>query len=270
MTGSGVGIAGAGGHMGRMLVQALKADGLRLVAATERNGSELLGRDAGELAGVGTLGVPLESDPQTLFTAGVVIDFTTVEATLAHLPLAMHHSVPMVIGTTGFEAAGRARIDAAATRIPIVFAPNFSVGVNLMFKVAAEVAAVLGDAFDVEIIEAHHRRKVDAPSGTAVRLGETIAAALGRNLADVAVYGREGITGARDSATIGFATVRGGDIVGEHTALFAGEGERLEITHRASSRMTFAKGAVRAARWVVGRPPGLYDMRDLLGLREPH
>ncbi|MBF0176462.1 MAG: 4-hydroxy-tetrahydrodipicolinate reductase [Magnetococcales bacterium] len=265
----GVGVAGAAGRMGRMLIQAvLDQPGLRMASAWEKPGHGLVGRDVGELVGSQPLGVVLGDQAQAGFAAAdVVIDFTTIPSTLEHLPLAVATQTPMVIGTTGFSAEARERIAQAAAQVPIVLAPNFSVGVNLMFQVAAQVAQVLGDAFDVEIIEAHHRHKVDAPSGTAVRLGETIADALGRSLADVAVYGRQGHTGARDRQTIGFATVRGGDVVGDHTLLFAGEGERLEITHRASSRLTFARGAARAAQWIQGRAPGLYDMRDVLGFR---
>ena len=264
-----IGIVGAGGRMGRMLVQAIQAQGeCRLVAASERPESNLIGQDAGDVAGVGSLGVPIVETVARLFASDrVVIDFTQPQATLSNLEHAIAVGSPLVIGTTGFDAAGRERISNAARHIPIVFAPNFSVGVNLMFRIAADVARVLEASYDIEIIEAHHRHKVDAPSGTALGLGTAIAQAIGRNLEDVAVYGREGITGARERQTIGFATLRGGDIVGDHTALFAGEGERLEITHRASSRVTFAKGAVRAALWVFGRPPGLYDMGDILGFK---
>lgn len=255
--------------MGRMLVQAIQVqDGCRLVAASERPGSELVGQDAGEVAGVGALGVTIVDTVAQLFAADrVVIDFTQPQATLSNLEHALAVGSPLVIGTTGIDAAGRERIAEAARTIPIVFAPNFSVGVNLMFRIAADMARVLEESYDIEIIEAHHRHKVDAPSGTALGLGNAIAQAIGRNLDEVAVYGREGVTGGRDRRSIGFATIRGGDIVGDHTALFAGEGERLEITHRASSRMTFAKGAVRAALWVFGRSPGLYDMGDILGFK---
>ncbi|MBF0342358.1 MAG: 4-hydroxy-tetrahydrodipicolinate reductase [Magnetococcales bacterium] len=263
-------VVGAGGRMGRMLVQAIHArQDTRLVAASEHSDSPFVGQDAGELAGVGALGVEISGDAASLFRPGrVVIDFTLPGATLAHLELAKKSGSPMVIGTTGLDAAGREAIRQAAQLIPIVFAPNFSVGVNLMFRLAAEAAKALGESVDIEIIEAHHRHKVDAPSGTALGLGESIAKALDRNLQDVAVYGREGHTGARERQTIGFATVRGGDIVGDHTALFAGDGERLEITHRASSRMTFAQGAVRAAVWVSGKKAGLYDMGDILGFEK--
>ena len=254
--------------MGRMLVQAVHASGgqCALVAACERADSEWVGQDAGLVAGIGPLGVAITGSSESLFTADrVVIDFTQPQATLEHLELAVAAGTGLVIGTTGFDAAGRGRIEDASRRIPIVFAPNFSVGVNLMFRVVADVARVLEESYDIEIIEAHHRHKVDAPSGTAVGLGRVIAEAIGRDLDAVGVYGREGVTGERERRTIGFATVRGGDILGDHTVLFAGEGERLEVTHRASSRMTFAKGAVRAAVWVFSRRPGLYSMGDVLG-----
>lgn len=264
-----IGIVGAGGRMGRMLVQTISAlEQCQLVAASERPGSELIGQDAGEVAGVGQLNVVITDSVDQLFAQDrVIIDFTLPKATLIHLDHAVAMGSPMVIGTTGFDAIGKERIEKAAQKIPIVFAPNFSVGVNLMFRVAADMARVLEESFDIEIIEAHHRHKVDAPSGTALGLGQAIAHSIQRNLEDVAVYGREGVTGERDRKTIGFATIRGGDIVGDHTALFAGEGERLEITHKASSRMIFAKGAVRAALWVYGRSPGLYDMGDILGFK---
>lgn len=264
-----IGIAGAGGRMGRMLVQAVHGQpGMRLGGACEHPASVLIGQDAGSVAGISHLGVPIVADHPDFFSnVQVVIDFTLAGAALAHLEPACAVGRPLVIGATGIDGPGKEQIRQAAQQIPIVFAPNFSVGVNLMFQVAAQVAKILGDSFDIEIIEAHHRLKVDAPSGTAMRLGEVIADALERNLAEDAVYGRQGMTGIRSPKTIGFATVRGGDIVGDHTALFAGEGERLEITHRATSRMTFAKGAVRAALWVADKPPGLYDMGDILGLR---
>jgi 4-hydroxy-tetrahydrodipicolinate reductase len=254
--------------MGRALLEAVAAaSDLRLVAALDRPGSSSLGRDAGELVGV-PLGVPVGDDVATaLQDADVLIDFTRPEATLAHLAACRRAGVAMVIGTTGFDAAGREAIADAAVDIPIVFAPNMSVGVNLVFKLLDTAARVLAEGYDIEIIEAHHRHKVDAPSGTALRMGEVIAQALQRDLATCAVYGREGVTGERHAQTIGFATVRGGDIVGEHTALFAGIGERVEITHKASSRMTFALGALRAARFLADKANGMYDMQDVLGLR---
>jgi 4-hydroxy-tetrahydrodipicolinate reductase len=261
-------IAGCSGRMGRALLEAMAgADDLRLTAALDRPGSPALGRDAGELVG-GALGVRVSDDVATaLQDADVLIDFTRPEATLGHLASCRRAGVAMVIGTTGFDAAGRQAIADAAADIPIVFAPNMSVGVNLVFKLLDTAARVLAEGYDIEIIEAHHRHKVDAPSGTALRMGEVIAQALHRDLKTCAVYGREGVTGERQAQTIGFATVRGGDIVGDHTALFAGIGERVEITHKASSRMTFALGALRAARYLAGRTSGLYDMQDVLGLR---
>ncbi len=256
--------------MGRTLVEAVhEAEGADLVGATELPGSPLVGRDAGELAGVGHLGVPVVDDLGSIIDrVDVVIDFTRPAGTLDMLPLCREHGTRVVIGTTGFSDEQKRRIEEAAEDIPIVFAPNMSVGVNLTLKLVELAARVLGDEVDVEIIEAHHRHKVDAPSGTALRLGEVVAEALGRDLASDAVYGREGITGERERKTIGFATVRAGDIVGEHTVMFAGIGERIEITHKASSRMTFARGAVRAARWLDERPAGLYDMQDVLGLKD--
>jgi 4-hydroxy-tetrahydrodipicolinate reductase len=242
------------------------APDLALHGALERPGSPWLGHDAGELVG-GALGVAITHDvPATLEGADVLIDFTRPEATLAHLAQCVDKGVGMVIGTTGLDADGKAAIAAAAQRVPIVFAPNMSVGVNLALRLLDMAARVLNEGFDIEIVEAHHRHKVDAPSGTALRMGEVVAAALGRDLKTCAVYGREGVTGERDPSTIGFATVRGGDVVGDHTVMFAGIGERLEITHKASSRMTFALGALRAARFMAGRDVGLFDMQDVLGL----
>lgn len=264
-----IAVVGAGGRMGRTLIEAChRSEGLVLGAAMERAGSSLLGLDAGELAGVGVLGVRLTDHLEGATDAfDVAVDFTRPEATLAHLQVCRAHGKPMVIGTTGFTPAQRGEVEHAAREIPIVFAPNMSVGVNLCLKLLDLAARVLGEEVDIEIIEAHHRHKVDAPSGTALRMGEVVAAALGRDLGEVAVYGRQGQTGERDRRTIGFETIRAGDIVGEHTVMFAGIGERVEITHKASSRMTFAKGAMRAAAWVAGREAGLYDMQDVLGLR---
>jgi len=255
--------------MGRTLIQAVQqADGAELRVATERPGSSLIGTDAGDLAGIGRIGVLLSDDLEAAAANfDVLIDFTGPAATLAHLDICRRHGRAMVIGTTGFDEAGKARIAEAAKEIGIVFAPNMSVGVNLCFKLLDLAARVMGDDADIEIIEAHHRHKKDAPSGTALRMGEVVATALGRDLAKVAVYGREGITGERDSRTIGFETIRAGDVVGEHSVWFATEGERVEIVHKASSRMTFAKGAVRAAVWLQSRGKGLYDMQDVLGLR---
>lgn len=264
-----VAIAGAAGRMGRHLLEACHAvEDIRCTAASEHADHPLIGADAGEIAGLGRLNAPLVADLAPLVEHfDVLIDFTRPAATLAHLVLCQKAGKAMIIGTTGFSAEQKTAIARAAETIPIVFAPNMSVGVNLSFRLLELATQVLGDGVDIEIIEAHHRHKVDAPSGTALAMGQVIAQTLGRDLAQCAVYGRQGVTGERDRATIGFSTVRAGDIVGEHTVLFADVGERLEITHRASSRMTFAKGAVRAALWLGGRGPGLFDMRDVLGLR---
>ncbi|AAZ97078.1 dihydrodipicolinate reductase [Thiobacillus denitrificans ATCC 25259] len=263
-----VAIAGVSGRMGRALLEAVAADdGCALYAALDRPGSSLVGQDAGAAWGAAN-GVTVTDQAQAaLKGAQVLVDFTRPEATFGYLEACALDGVPVVIGTTGFDEAGRARIAAAAERVPVVFAPNMSVGVNLLMKLAEVAAEVLQDGYDIEIIEAHHRHKVDAPSGTALGLGQAVARASGRDLEACAVYGREGVTGERDPRTIGFATVRGGDIVGDHTLLFAGVGERVELTHKASSRATFAQGALRAAKWVQGRAPGLYDMRDVLGLK---
>lgn len=264
-----IAIAGAAGRMGRALLEATsQAKDLSLGAALERAGSSAVGRDAGELAGLGQVGVQTASDlANVLPQFDVLIDFTRPDATLANLDICRRAGKRIVIGTTGFDEAGKAAIRDAANEIAIVFAPNMSVGVNLCFRLLDIAAHVLGEDTDIEIIEAHHRYKVDAPSGTALRMGEVVAQALNRNLKDCAVYGREGVTGERKRDTIGFATIRAGDIVGDHTVMFAGQGERVEITHKASSRMTFANGAIRAARWLVSRERGLYDMQDVLGLR---
>lgn len=265
-----VAIAGAGGRMGRQLIQAtLQREGLLLGAALERPGSSLVGSDAGELAGSGRVNILIQDNLDTVVDDfDVLIDFTRPEGTLAHLAFCRQHGKGMVIGTTGFEDAGKQAIAEAAKEIPIVFAANFSVGVNVMLKLLENAAKVIGEDNDIEIIEAHHRYKVDAPSGTALAMGEAIAHAMGKNLKDCAVYTREGITGERMPGTIGFATVRAGDIVGEHTAMFADLGERIEITHKASSRMTFANGAVRSASWLKGKKAGLFDIRDVLGLKD--
>jgi 4-hydroxy-tetrahydrodipicolinate reductase len=264
-----VGITGAAGRMGRTLVEALAAaEGLQLAAALERPDSSLVGADAGELAGQGKNGVAVAGDlAEVVGSIDVLIDFSVPEATLANVALCAENDVAVIIGTTGFTPQQQAVIDAAAGRVAVCKSSNFSTGVNLCFKLLDMAARVLGDDADVEVIEAHHRHKIDAPSGTALSMGGVVANALGRDLAEVAVYGREGQTGARERDTIGFATVRAGDIVGDHTVLFAAEGERIEITHKASSRMSFARGAVRAARWLAGREAGLYDMQDVLGFR---
>lgn len=255
--------------MGKTLIEAVTAaDGVTLAAATELPDSTLIGVDAGELSGVGKLGVLIShSLTKVIDDFDVVIDFTGPAATMVHLDVCRKHGKAMVIGTTGLTDEQKGRISAAADDIGIVFAPNMSVGVNLCFRLLELAARVMGDDADIEIVEAHHRHKVDAPSGTALRMGEVVAKALGRDLKEVAVYGREGQTGARDPETIGFETIRAGDVVGEHTVWFATEGERVEITHKASSRMTFARGAVRAAGWLKGRSKGLFDMQDVLGLR---
>ena len=260
-------IAGSSGKMGRMLVEALQdAPDLQLAAALDRDDSPDLDHDAGGFLGRET-GVTVSADLDQLARANVLIDFTRPAATLAHVDACLHHGVGMVIGTTGLDAAGRQAIETAARSIPIVFAPNMSVGVNATFKLLEVAARILATGFDVEVIEAHHRHKVDAPSGTALKMGEVIAAAQGHKLQDVAVFARHGDTGPRKQGTIGFAAVRGGDIVGDHTVLFAGTGERIEITHRSSSRMTYAVGALRAARYLAGRRNGLFDMHDVLDLR---
>jgi 4-hydroxy-tetrahydrodipicolinate reductase len=239
----------------------------QLSAAIERPGNTLVGSDAGDLAGLGPLNVQLTDNLESVANAfSTLIDFTSPQATLQNLETCVKHGRNIVIGTTGFDDAGKKQISEAARSIGVVFAPNMSVGVNLCLKLLDTAARILGDDVDIEVIEAHHRHKVDAPSGTAIRMGEVVAAALGRDLDECAVYGREGITGARDRKTIGFETIRAGDIVGDHTVLFAADGERVEITHKASSRMTFANGAVRAASWLQQQPAGLYDMQDVLGL----
>ena len=264
-----IAITGAAGRMGRSLIEACHAtDGLTVAAALEHPESNLLGSDAGELVGIGALGVAVGADIRAVIDDfDVLIDFTRPAATLENLAACRAAGKRMVIGTTGFSEDECALIADAAEDIGLVFAPNMSVGVNLCLKLLDMAARVLGDAVDVEVIEAHHRHKVDAPSGTALRMGEVVAEALGRDLKDCAVYGRQGHTGERDRKTIGFETIRAGDIVGDHTVLFAGTGEQVEITHKASSRMTFANGAARAAAWVMEREPGLYDMQDVLGLR---
>jgi len=263
-----IAIAGSSGRMGRTLIETvLQSPDAELGAALEIHGSPALGRDAGELVG-SPCGVKVTDDvAAALGGCDALIDFTRPEGTLGHLAACRRLGVRAVIGTTGFDAAGKDAIAAAAREIPVVFAPNMSVGVNATLKLIELAAQILREGYDIEIIEAHHRHKVDAPSGTALRMGEVVAKALGRDLRQCAVYGREGVTGERQASTIGFATVRGGDIVGDHTVMFAGTGERVEITHRSSSRATYAEGALRAARFLAGRKNGLYDMQDVLGLR---
>jgi len=263
-----VAVAGASGRMGRMLVEALLATGdLQLAGALDVPGSPALGTDAGAFLGKAT-GVAITDDLHAgLKNADVLIDFTRPEGTLAHLAACGELGVQMVIGTTGFSDAQKARIAEGAKSAAIVMAPNMSVGVNVTFKLLEMAARALSTGYDIEIVEAHHRHKVDAPSGTALKMGEVIADALGRDLKDCAVYGREGITGERDPSTIGFAAIRGGDIVGDHTVLFAGIGERIEISHKSSSRAGYAQGSLRAVRFLADKPAGLFDMFDVLDLR---
>ncbi|WP_394651169.1 4-hydroxy-tetrahydrodipicolinate reductase [uncultured Acinetobacter sp.] len=264
-----IGVLGAGGRMGRILIQAVQQAGYQLAAAVERPESSLVGTDAGELAGIGSIGVKVASSlSEVLKDCDVVIDFTAPVATEQHLQLCAEAGVAMVIGTTGFSEQQKQLLNETATRTPVVYAANYSVGVNVSIKLLELASKVFGDSVDIEIIEAHHRHKVDAPSGTALMMGEAIAETLGRDLKTDAVYCREGHTGARERQSIGFQTIRGGDIVGEHTAMFIGEGERVEITHKATNRMNFASGAVRAAAWVVGRDARKYDMKDVLGFNE--
>lgn len=262
-----IAVAGASGRMGRMLIEAVRdADDLRLAGALDIAASPAIGQDAMAFLGA-TSGVTISSDLRTgLANAQVLVDFTRPEGTLAHLAACRELGVKAVIGTTGFSDAQKAQIAEFAKHNAIVLAPNMSVGVNVVLKVLEVAARALKEGYDIEIIEAHHRHKVDAPSGTALKMGEVVAAALGRNLKDCAVYGREGVTGERDPSTIGFATIRGGDVVGDHTVLFAGIGERIEITHKSSSRATYAQGSLRAARFLAGRASGLFDMNDVLGL----
>ena len=262
-----VAIAGIAGRMGRSLATACQgAEGLVLSAATEQPGSTHVGADLGEVAGVGRLGRPVCADlVEVTDKFDVLVDFTSPQATLANVDICRRAARRMVIGTTGIDATGKAQIAAAAQDIAIVHASNMSVGVNLCLRLLQIAAETLGDSVDVEIVEAHHRHKVDAPSGTALSMGEVVAQALGRSLDDAGVFARHGQVGPRPPGSIGFSTVRAGDIVGEHTVMFAGPGERIEIGHRATSRMTFAQGAIRAARWLDGREAGLYDMQDVLG-----
>ncbi len=262
-------VSGAAGRMGRRIISVIHEDSRAvLLGALESVGNSFVGQDAGEIAGVGKLGVSIVGSVGDLPFADsdVLIEFTAPSATLANLEIAVEYQVPMVIGTTGMTVEEREQVRALAARIPVVLAPNMSVGVNVLFKVVGEVAKILGDDYDVEILEAHHRFKKDAPSGTAVRLGEIVADALQRDYQEVAVFGRQGLTGERTREEIGMQSLRAGDIVGDHLVMFGGLGERLEITHRAHSRDTFARGALRAALWVLEQPPGLYDMQDVLGL----
>jgi len=262
-----VAIAGASGRMGRVLIEAvLAADDMMLNGALGVPDSPTLGQDAAAFAGQ-ISGVTITSDLRAgLAGAQVLIDFTRPAGTMAHLALCRELGIQVVIGTTGFTDEQKAEIAEHARHIAITMAPNMSVGVNVVLKLLDTAARMLNEGYDIEIIEAHHRHKVDAPSGTALKMGEVVAAALGRNLKDCAVYGREGVTGERDPSTIGFATVRGGDVVGDHTVLFAGIGERIEISHKSSSRATYAQGSLRAARFLAGQAHGLFDMYDVLGL----
>jgi len=264
-----IAIAGASGRMGRMLVeQVLAADDATLAGALDVAQAPAIGVDAGLFAGR-TTGIKIESDLATgLAGAEYLIDFTRPEGTLKHLAYCAEHGIKVIIGTTGFDAAGKTAIAEAAKRTAIVFAPNMSVGVNVTMKLLELAAKSFSEGYDIEIVEAHHRHKIDAPSGTALKMGEVIADALGRKLDDVAVYAREGVTGERDPSSIGFATVRGGDIIGDHTVLFAGIGERIEISHKSSSRVSYALGSLRAARYLRDKQTGLYDMQDVLGLKK--
>ena len=263
-----VAVIGAAGRMGKILIEAsVLAEDVVFSAAVVSPGSSLVGVDVGELAGVGKQGVLAVDDIELVADQfDVLIDFTSPELTMQNVETCRRLGKKIVIGTTGLSDDQKAQLDAAAKDIGIVFAPNMSVGVNLTFKLLELAAKVLGDDVDIEIVEAHHRHKKDAPSGTALRMGEVVADTLGRDLKECAVYGREGMTGERERKTIGFETIRAGDIVGEHTVMFAGLGERVEITHKASSRMTFAKGAVRASSWLAAHDKGLFDMQDVLDL----
>lgn len=263
-----IAIAGASGRMGHMLIEAVRsADDCSLVAALDMAGSASIGVDAGAFAGA-PAGIAITADlRQGLQHCDVLIDFTRPEGTLNHLQVCREFGVAAVIGTTGFSEAQMSEIEELALHMAIVMAPNMSVGVNVTLKLLEMAAKALSTGYDIEIIEAHHRHKVDAPSGTALKMGEVIADALGRDLKDCAVYAREGVTGERDPSSIGFATIRGGDVVGDHTVLFAGIGERIEISHKSSSRVTYAQGSLRAARFLQGKKSGLFDMLDVLGLR---
>lgn len=262
-------VCGATGRMGsRITILSKEYEGLKLVDAIEKKGHESTGKDIGLVLGIGEIGVILsDSLEKAIHNGDVVIDFTSISSTLNHVKISKDYKKAMVIGTTGFSKEELEPIKEASKDIPIVLSPNMSVGVNLLFKILKDVATVLGDEYDIEIIEAHHRLKKDAPSGTAMKIAQVIADAIGRNLDDVAVFTRKGLIGERTKNEIGIQTIRAGDIVGEHTVLFGGLGERIEITHKASSRDTFARGALKAALWVSGRKPGLYDMQDVLGLK---
>lgn len=262
-------VSGAAGRMGSRIIALMKeTEELSLVGALENKGHQAIGKDAGEVAGIGKTGIIISEDLESLINScDVIIDFTLPSATLGRLKTALKNRKAMVIGTTGFKKEEIADIRSLVNEIPCLMAPNMSVGVNLLLKVIADIARVLKDDYDVEIIEAHHRMKKDAPSGTAIKMAQVIADALGRNLDEVGTYARKGMIGERPKKEIGLQTIRAGDIIGEHTILFGGLGERIEVTHRVSSRDTFARGALRAALWVVNQKPGLYDMQDVLGLK---
>jgi 4-hydroxy-tetrahydrodipicolinate reductase len=264
-----IGVAGAAGRMGgRIVALAGEYEGLQLAAAFERSGHKDIGRDIGQVAGVGEIGVVLSDGISSIIdSVDIIIDFTSVGSTKENLKTAAAKGKAMVIGTTGFSDEDMKEIAPFVKKVPCVMASNMSLGVNLLLKVLQDVARALGDDYDIEIVEAHHRLKKDAPSGTALKMAQVIADAVDRNLGEVAVYARKGIIGQRTKKEIGIQTVRAGDIVGEHTVLFGGLGERIEITHKASSRDTFARGALKAARWLSGKPAGLYDMQDVLGLK---
>jgi 4-hydroxy-tetrahydrodipicolinate reductase len=264
-----IGIVGCAGRMGQMLVQEVtNTDGCELAGGTEGPGNPALGKDIAAHAGLPECGMTIGEDADSLFAAAdVVIDFTLPVATPAHLELAQKHKTSLILGTTGHDADGLAAIEAAGTNVTIVKAMNFSIGVNVMFALTEQLSGVLDDDYDIEIVEMHHKHKVDAPSGTAIGLGEAAAKGRGVKLEDVSERGRDGITGARNKGDIGFSSLRGGEVVGEHTVVYAGDSERIELVHKAASRGIFSKGAVRAARWTGGQAPGLYDMLDVLGLK---
>ena len=264
-----IGILGCAGRMGRaLLAEVMETEGCSLEGGTEMPGHPALGQDLGALAGVDDIGLAASDDAIALIAAcDAVIEFSSIDATVRHAALSAEHGTAHVIGTTGLDAAAREKVVAAAARTPLVWAANMSLGVNLLLGLTERVARSLGpEAFDIEIVETHHRHKIDAPSGTALALGEAAARGRGVQLADVADRGRDGVTGARKTGAIGFAALRGGDVVGDHSVVFAGLGERIELTHKAADRRIYARGAVHAARWLENRPPGLYDMNDVLGV----
>jgi 4-hydroxy-tetrahydrodipicolinate reductase len=263
-----IAVAGAAGRMGKMLIEAIQqADDMQLSGALEVASSPAIGKDAGDALGFTTNVVVTSELSQALNGADALIDFTRPEATLGNLAYCAKHGIKVVIGTTGFNDEQKALISQQSTKTALVFAPNMSIGVNVTFKLLEVAAKILSTGYDIEVIEAHHRHKVDAPSGTALKMGEVVAQALGRDLKEVGVFAREGVTGERDPSSIGFATIRGGDIVGDHTVMFAGTGERIEITHRSSSRANYATGSIRACRFLANRKTGLFDMQDVLGLK---